>query len=71
VNPVFCLAFLRRENILRGLIEKIDIRDVLIFGGLLSLSYGSYELRSWLGFVVLGAVSMLLGLGWILRRPGK
>jgi len=53
------------------LLKQIDIRDILIFGGLISLSYGSYELYPWLGFVVLGAVSMLLGLGWLLRRPDR
>lgn len=49
--------------------QAFDIRDLLVFGGLFSLSYGFYSLFSWLGFVVLGSVSMLLGLGWIVRRP--
>lgn len=46
-----------------------DICDLLVFGGLFSLGYGFYSLFPWLGWVVFGAVSMLLGLGWIVRRP--
>lgn len=49
--------------------KAFDIRDLLVFGGLFSLGYGFYSLFPWLGFVVFGAVSMLLGLGWIVRRP--
>jgi len=61
------LGFLKRiESIFDTL-----FRDLLVFGGLFSLSYGSYLIRPHIGFIVLGAVSMLLGLGWLIRRPKK
>ena len=47
--------------------KAFDIRDYLVYGGLLSMGYGFYKLFPWLGFVAFGVVSMLLGLGWILR----
>lgn len=48
-----------------------DVRDFLVYGGLISTGYGFYMLFPWLGFVVFGVVSMLLGLGWIIRIPKK
>ncbi len=45
----------------------LDVRDLLVYGGLLSIGYGLYQLRSWLGWTVFGVVSMLLGLGWLFR----
>lgn len=54
-----------------SLIEKarnaFDIRDILVYGGLFCLGYGFYQLFPWLGWVIFGLVSMLLGLGWIIR----
>lgn len=47
--------------------QGFDVRDYLVYGGLLSIGYGFYKLFPWLGFVAFGVVSMLLGLGWILR----
>ena len=44
-----------------------DIRDLLVYGGLFSIGYGLYQFRPWLGWTAFGIVSMLLGLGWILR----
>jgi hypothetical protein len=44
-----------------------DIRDFLVYGGLFSIGYGLYQFRPWLGWTAFGVVSMLLGLGWILR----
>jgi len=44
-----------------------DIRDLLVYGGLFSIGYGLYQFRPWLGWTAFGVVSMLLGLGWILR----
>jgi len=54
-------------------IEKIkssfDIRDLLVYGGLFFIGYGLHQLYPWLGFTAFGIVSMLLGLGWIIRVP--
>jgi hypothetical protein len=44
-----------------------DVRDLLVYGGLFSVGYGLYQLFPWLGWTAFGVVSMLLGLGWILR----
>jgi hypothetical protein len=49
--------------------SAFDIRDFCVFGGLFCIGYGLYLFRPWLGFSVFGAVSMLLGLGWLVRRP--
>jgi hypothetical protein len=46
-----------------------DVRDFLVYGGLISIGYGLYQLFPWLGWTAFGVVSMLLGLGWILRVP--
>jgi hypothetical protein len=51
------------------LIKAIDVRDVLVYGGLFCIGYGLYKLFPWLGFTAFGVVSMLLGLGWIIRVP--
>lgn len=45
----------------------LDVRDLLVYGGLFSIGWGSYLIRPAFGFIVWGIVSMLLGLGWILR----
>ena len=57
------------KSLFKGLWSAFDIRDLLTYGGLLSIGYGFYRLFPWLGFVVLGVVSMLLGLGWLIRIP--
>jgi hypothetical protein len=49
--------------------KALDIRDFLVYGGLFSLSYGFYQLFPWLGWVIFGIFSMLLGLGWLFRLP--
>jgi len=53
--------------ILRAYWKGFDVRDYLVYGGLLSIGYGFWKLFPWLGFVSLGVVSMLLGLGWLFR----
>jgi hypothetical protein len=47
--------------------EWFDMRDFLVYGGLLSLGYGFHQLYPWLGWVSFGLVAMLLGLGWLFR----
>ncbi|MFA5378633.1 MAG: hypothetical protein WC455_22960 [Dehalococcoidia bacterium] len=47
--------------------KAFDIRDLLVYGGLLSIGYGLYQLFPWLGWTVFGLISMLLGLGWLFR----
>lgn len=44
-----------------------DVRDLLVYGGLVSIGYGLYQLFPWLGWTAFGVVSMLLGLGWLFR----
>jgi hypothetical protein len=50
-------------------LSAFDIRDCLVYGGLFCIGYGLYQLFPWLGWAVFGLVSMLLGLGWIIRVP--
>ena len=52
-----------------AVIAALDIRDFLVYGGLFSIFYGLYQFRPWVGWSVFGLVSMLLGLGWIVRVP--
>jgi len=47
--------------------SAFDVRDLLVYGGMFSIGYGLYQLHPWLGWTAFGVVSMLLGLGWILR----
>lgn len=49
--------------------KAFDVRDVLVYGGIFFIGYGLYQLYPWLGFTAFGVVSMLLGLGWIIRVP--
>lgn len=49
--------------------KAIDVRDILVYGGLFFIGYGLYQLYPWLGLTAFGIVSMLLGLGWIIRVP--
>lgn len=51
--------------------DYLDIRDVFVFGGLVMLGYGLYLFEPWTAYVVTGALLMLLGLGWLFRRPKK
>jgi hypothetical protein len=61
--------FQKLKNLFSPLAEAFDVRDLLVYGGLFATGYGFYQLHKWLGWVVLGLLSMLLGLGWILRVP--
>lgn len=45
---------------LRATASALDVRDVLLFGGLTMLGHGLYLLRPWLAFSVCGAVLMAL-----------
>jgi len=56
-------------SLFKSLWNAFDIRDILVYGGLFFIGYGFYQLFPWLGWVISGAVSMLLGLGWIIRIP--
>jgi hypothetical protein len=47
--------------------KALDVRDLLVYGGLFSIGYGLYQLFPWLGWTAFGVVSMLLGLGWLFR----
>jgi hypothetical protein len=49
--------------------KVFDVRDVLVYGGLFFIGYGLYQLYPWLGFTAFGVLSMLLGLGWLIRVP--
>jgi hypothetical protein len=52
---------------IEALKKVVDVRDGLVYGGLFFIGYGLYQLYPWLGFTAFGVVSMLLGLGWIIR----
>ena len=42
--------------------DYLDIRDILVFGGLGMLGYGLYlKWGQWLAFMVCGAVLMVIG----------
>ena len=42
--------------------DYLDIRDILVFGGLGMLGYGLYlKWGQWLAFIVCGAVLMAIG----------
>ena len=47
--------------------KAFDVRDLLVYGGLLCIGYGLYQLFPWLGWTAFGLGSMLLGLGWLFR----
>lgn len=51
--------------------DYLDIRDILVFGGLGMLGYGLYLFEPWTAYVVTGVLLMLLGLGWLFRRSNK
>jgi len=55
----------KTASLVGGLSKAIDIRDILVFGGLGLLGYGLWLLRPWLGFAVAGAV--LMGIGYLMR----
>lgn len=52
-----------------ALLRAIDIRDILVFGGLGLLGYGLWLLRPWMGFAVTGAV--LMGIGLFIGRRSE
>jgi hypothetical protein len=52
------------KSLLLGACKVLDIRDILVYGGLYSFGYGLWLLRPWLGFAVPGLLLFLLGLLW-------
>ena len=48
--------------------DYLDIRDILVFGGLGMLGYGLYLFEPWTAYVVTGVLLMILGIGWLFRR---
>lgn len=54
------------QNVAKSWVGKVknaaDVRDILVFGGLILLGYGLYLLRPWLGFAVSGGLMMCIGL---------
>jgi hypothetical protein len=54
---------------IEALKKVVDVRDILVNGGMFCIGYGLYQLYPWLGITAFGVVSMLLGLGWIIRVP--
>jgi hypothetical protein len=49
--------------------KLVDLRDVLVFGGLTMLGYGLCLYQQWVGLSVSGGLLMALGLGWLTRMP--
>jgi hypothetical protein len=46
---------------LKRLLSQLDIRDILVFGGLSLLGYGLYLVEPWIAFAVCGFLLMLIG----------
>lgn len=59
------------SSLFKGLWSAFDIRDIFVFGGLGMIGWGLYLFEPWIAYVVTGVLLMLLGLGWLLRRPAK
>jgi hypothetical protein len=62
------------RSLLSWLKSALDIRDFLLFGGLVLLGYGLWLYAPWLGFAVPGAILTAFGifiwiLGLFVRRP--
>lgn len=54
----------------RALARAFDMRDVFVFGGLGMLGYGLHlRWGLWLALMVCGAILLLIGLGFLSRRP--
>jgi len=61
-------------GVFKKILTAIDIRDVLLFGGLAMLGYGLHLYAPWMGFAVPGAILTALGLfvwiiGLFIKRP--
>jgi len=64
--------FDRIKHYIPILFEKLilsNVRDFFVFGGLSLLGYGLWLFIPWVSFSVSGLLLMLLGLGWLTRRP--
>jgi hypothetical protein len=59
------------SSLFKGLWNAFDIRDIFVFGGLGMIGWGLYLFEPWIAYVVTGVLLMLLGLGWLFRRPAK
>ena len=59
------------SSLFKGLWNAFDIRDIFVFGGLVMIGWGLYLFEPWISYVVTGILLMLLGLGWLFRRPAK
>ena len=59
------------SSLFKGLWNTFEIRDVFVFGGLGLIGRGLYLFEPWIAYVVTGVLLMLLGLGWLFRRPNK
>jgi hypothetical protein len=51
--------------------KAIDVRDVLVFGGISLAGYGLYMVYPALSFIVCGSFLVCLGMGFFVRRPVK
>jgi hypothetical protein len=51
--------------------SAFDVRDVFVFGGIGMMGYGLWMFIPWVAYTITGATLMLLGLGWLVRRPIK
>jgi hypothetical protein len=46
----------------KSLVSLFDIRDFLVFGGLVLMGYGLWLYRPWIGFTIVGLLLMLIGI---------
>jgi protein-S-isoprenylcysteine O-methyltransferase Ste14 len=53
----------------KSLMSLFDIRDFLVFGGLIMLGYGLWLFKPWIGFAVTGFFLMLIG--YFIRDKGE
>lgn len=51
-----------RIDLVKWVQKTIDVRDVLVFGGLGMLGYGLYLFQPWVGWTVTGGILMGLGI---------
>ncbi len=52
-------------DVFKKIITAIDIRDVLLFGGLAMLGYGLHLFHPWIAFSVCGV--LLMAIGYLMR----
>jgi len=43
--------------------DHVDLRDVVVFGGIAMMGYGLWLFRPWIAFAVCGAVIFRIGYG--------